>query len=319
MIKMVFPNKGGYLDGKVHDVEPQKLYRINVTHEDMYVLLYKDVTYSQRGCITVLSKKDGKFYKCPLDDYKKVDELLKYSNEIDVNEICNDIELGEDKKIKELIDDLSNPTLASSSGGGSNPPSAPAASGGGNNPPSATASSSSGEYNPPNNPPCFDGVYLSSLIGVLRKENEDEIYIDLYKYDDEKYVNTKFEGEPRANFINYKNIEYVRTKKVNKEEDIYESSIYDERFNNISISKFLKINNGLSNSIADKMLHNFLITDILLNYKMYYSYDDELKKEVLNCISDKFIHFTAPRKYQIVSNEFESKFGSNDELKPHIK
>ena len=246
MIKMVFPNKGGYLDGKVHDVEPQKLYRINVTHEDMYVLLYKDVTYSQRGCITVLSKKDGKFYKCPLDDYKKVDELLKDSNEIDVNEICNDIELGEDKKIKELIDDLSNPTLASSSGGGNNLPSATASSsGGGNNPPLATASSSSGEYNPPNNPPRFDGVYLSSLIGVLRNENEDEIYIDLYKYDDEKYVNTKFEGEPRANFINYKNIEYVRTKKVNKEEDIYESSIYDERFNNISISKFLKINNGL--------------------------------------------------------------------------
>ena len=105
-ISMQFPKRENddYLDGKVHEVQPVELRRINVPAKDLFLLTYDDLSRNYDNCMTVVARVNGMFYKIPLDNYdERMEEIYANSSLDDLSMINQNIRLGVGMKTDNLL------------------------------------------------------------------------------------------------------------------------------------------------------------------------------------------------------------------------
>ena len=103
-IKMQYPlrNNNQNYDGKIHEILIEEMYQIG--DKPLYLMNYYDKTLEQSMC-TILNKKNGSFYKMPLNDYTNLgDKIRKYGlKRINDDIVTPFVQLGSFVDIEKLL------------------------------------------------------------------------------------------------------------------------------------------------------------------------------------------------------------------------
>ena len=106
-VKMQYPKdetgKNKMYDGKIHQIIPFTIKKVDSQNVELYIMKYFDIDL-KKYLETILLKKDGEFYKIPLDNYKNIDKLEKHAKIVKNNLNITNIKLGESSTINSLFE-----------------------------------------------------------------------------------------------------------------------------------------------------------------------------------------------------------------------
>lgn len=295
-ISMQFPKRENddYLDGKVHEVQPVELRRINVPAKDLFLLTYDDLSRNYDNCMTVVARVNGMFYKIPLDNYdERMEEIYANSSLDDLSMINQNIRLGVGMKTDNLLGLIRNTQRTVVATSEEPRPSIAAGSPNGPTPPPII-----GENAPPI-PPDSEEINIplekeDYAVGMVVKNDDDSYYINYYGYDKKKIVNSPFENNPNKTFAFFEYLKPIRSVAIEN---------YNELFQIRSLSDY--------NSVGQKIERR--VTDVLVNYEIqnviYRDFDgSESGYHYENCIADCRFTFFKDGDVQLIHDGTYSQF-----------